>query len=131
MNRLSLFIRSFKHAVRGLTDVARAEQSFRIQIYVSLVVVSLSWLFSLSIWERILVILLCAAVMVLEVLNSIMERFADAVQPRLSPMVREVKDMMAGAVLLTSVTAGVVGGMIFYPHAVQIVCVIIKFCGGR
>lgn len=131
MNRLALFVRSLKHAIRGLRDVAHDEQSFRIQISVSIVVIGLSWLLPLDTWERILVILLCAAVMVLEVLNSIMERFADAVQPRLSPMVREVKDMMAGAVFLTSLTAGVVGVLIFYPHVLEMVYVILKLCGGR
>jgi diacylglycerol kinase len=54
--------------------------------------------------------------MVLEIVNSIMERFADAVQPRMSSMVREVKDMMAGAVFLTALTAAAIGIMIFYPH---------------
>lgn len=131
MSPLRLFVRSLRHALRGLLDVARAEQSFRIQIFISLLAVCFSLLLPLSTWERILVLLLCSAVMVLEVLNSIMERFADAVQPRLSSMVREVKDMMAGAVFLTALTAGVIGVMIFYPHFYDLVCAILESCGGR
>lgn len=131
MSPLRLFFRSLRHATRGILDVARAEQSFRFQISISIIVICISWLLPLETWERVLVLLLCSAVMVLEILNSIMERFADAVQPRLSPMVREVKDMMAGAVFLTALTAGAVGIMIFYPHFYTLVCAILDFCGGR
>ena len=131
MSPIRLFARSVRHAWRGLLDVARAEQSFRLQLAASGLVVVLAFTLPLVSWERILVILLCSAVLVLEIVNSIMERFADAVQPRLSSMVREIKDMMAGAVFLTSLTALVIGIMIFYPHFVDIVCAILQVCGGR
>jgi undecaprenol kinase len=131
MSPIRLFLRSVRHAVRGILDVARAEQSFRFQIFISIIVISFSWMLPLDTWERVLVLLLCSAVMVLEILNSIMERFADAVQPRLSSMVREIKDMMAGAVFLTALTAGVIGVVIFYPHFYELVCAIIETCGGR
>jgi diacylglycerol kinase len=131
MSPIRLFARSVRHAWRGLLDVARAEQSFRLQLVASGLVVILAFTLPLISWERILVILLCSAVLVLEIINSIMERFADAVQPRLSSMVREIKDMMAGAVFLTSLTALVIGIMIFYPHFVDLVCAILQACGGR
>lgn len=124
------FFRSLKHALRGLLEIARAEQSFRLQIFVAVIVVCLAWILPLNTWERILVLLLCSAVLVLEILNSIMERFADAVQPRLSSMVGEVKDMMAGAVLLAALTAGIIGVMIFYPHLVRLVYAILAANGG-
>ena len=131
MSPVRLFVRSVKHASRGLLDIARAEQSFRIQIFVSVIVICFSWLLPLDTWERVLVLLLCSAVMVLEILNSIMERFADAVQPRLSSMVKEIKDMMAGAVFLAALTAGVIGIMIFWPHFYALACAILESCGGR
>ena len=131
MSPLKRFFRSIRHALRGLFDVARAEQSFRLQILISILVIACSVILPLNTWERILVLLLCSAVMVLEILNSIMERFADAVQPRLSPMVREVKDMMAGAVFLTALTSGAVGLMIFYPHFHALVYAILESSGGR
>jgi undecaprenol kinase len=130
MSPLHLFFRSLRHAVRGLIDVARAEQSFRFQIFISLIVLCFALLLPLATWERVLVILLCGAVMVLEIVNSIMERFADAVQPRLSSMVREIKDMMAGAVFLAALTAAVIGVMIFYPHLSTLVYAILASYGG-
>jgi diacylglycerol kinase len=46
-------------------------------------------------------------------MNTIFERLSDALKPRLHPMVKEIKDMMAGAVLITAITAVTVAGIIF------------------
>lgn len=119
------FFRSLKRAWRGIGDVARSEQSFRIQLVVSALVLLLSAYLPLLMWERILLLLLIAAVLVLEIINSILERLADAVHPRLHPMIREVKDMMAGAVLLTSATAAIVGFVLLGPHVLAKACVIL------
>ncbi|MDP2631871.1 MAG: diacylglycerol kinase family protein [Candidatus Uhrbacteria bacterium] len=113
MISIKKFFKSFKYAFRGLKTVARQEQSFRIQLVGAVVIIGVMFLLPLSAWEHILLILMIAAVLVLEVINSIFERIADAMKPRLNPVVKEIKDMMAGAVLLTSVTAVIVAILIF------------------
>ncbi len=123
-----VFIRSLKNALRGLSEIFWTEQSFRIQVLATVIVAGLLVVLDLAAWQRILLGLLCSAVLILEILNSIIERVADAVQPRLSPMVRDVKDMMAGAVLLTAVTALVVGTAILYLPVWEKVCAIIYYC---
>ncbi|MBI1908531.1 diacylglycerol kinase [Candidatus Uhrbacteria bacterium] len=107
------FLRSLRYALRGLVTVARAEHSFRVQLLIGTAAIACAIVLPLATWERILVFLMTAAVLVLEVINSIVERIVDAVHPRLSPMVREVKDMMAGTVFLSSLAAVVVGVMVF------------------
>lgn len=102
--------------MQGLVSVAKQEMSFRVQLLGAVVVVLLVIFVPLDTWQRILLILMTAAVLVLEVINTIFERIADALKPRLSPVVREVKDMMAGAVLLTAITAFVVAVMIFWSY---------------
>ncbi len=42
--------------------------------------------------------------------------FADLIKPRVHDYVFLIKDKMAGAVLITSLCAGVVGAIIFLPH---------------
>lgn len=113
------FLRSLRHALRGLARTFHSEHNFRVQTIAAVVVICASFLFRIAIWEAVVVILLSAGVLVLEILNTIVERLADAVQPRLSHMVREVKDMMAGTVLLASLASCVVGVLIFYPHIAQ------------
>jgi diacylglycerol kinase len=75
-----------------------------------------SFLFPLFIWERILIILLVLLVLLIEILNTVFEYFSDLLKPRLNHYIGIIKDVMAGAVLLTSVVAVVIGAMIFYPH---------------
>lgn len=110
------FFRSLRHALDGLRFVASREQSFRLQILAAAVVLLAVIFLELANWQKILLILLVCAVLVLEVINSIFERIADALKPRLNPVVKEVKDMMAGAVLLTAITSVVVAIMIFWPY---------------
>lgn len=117
-----LFLRSFRNAWRGLCDIAQTEQSFRIQMVCGIGVGILASILPLDTWERILLFLLIMGVLVLEIVNSIFERLADAVHPRLHPTVREIKDMMAGAVLLAACTAAVVGGIILFPHIFAYFC---------
>lgn len=128
MISLRTFVKSVKHALRGLSDLFIAEQSFRIQVLASVLVLTLVVVLHLEMWERILLLLLVAAVLILEILNTIIERVADAVHPRVSPMVREVKDMMAGAVLLCSIVSAIVGGVILYTPFMELLCVILDIC---
>jgi diacylglycerol kinase len=55
-------------------------------------------------------------VLVLELLNTSIEHLVDLVKPRLNEYVKEVKDVMAGAVLLASVFAVIIGAVIFWGH---------------
>lgn len=108
------FFQSVKHAFRGLRLVTVREQNFRLELLAASVLVLIIIVLPLDTWERILLILMAAAVLVLEILNTIFERISDILKPRLHPIVKEIKDMMAAAVLLTSFTAVVVAVMIFW-----------------
>ncbi len=117
MISIKQFGKSLNHAVAGLVRIAEEEQSFRLQMIAASAVVGLMLAMdSLQIWERVALIFMVLAVLVLEIVNSIFERLIDAVSPRVSPIVRDIKDMMAGAVLLTSIAAVTVGVLIFWPR---------------
>ncbi|MDD4994940.1 MAG: diacylglycerol kinase [Patescibacteria group bacterium] len=108
--------KSFIFAGQGISQVFQEEQSFRIQLAAALVALVLMMIFPLGLIERLIIIMLCIAVLVLEIINSIFERIVDIYKPRLNPYVRDIKDMMAAAVLIASVGALVIGIMIFFPH---------------
>ena len=116
MISLKRFQKSLRYATRGLRSVAASEQSFRLQLFIAFIVIVLLAVLPLATWERILMILMVSAVLVLEVINSIFERISDLMKPRMSPVVKEIKDMMAGAVLITAVTSIIVALMIFWSY---------------
>ncbi|MEA3272187.1 MAG: diacylglycerol kinase [Patescibacteria group bacterium] len=113
MFKIKRIVRSFKNAFRGLITVFKEEQSFRVQVVAAIVIFCLAAYFSVKMWEAIILVLVVSFVLVLEVLNSILERLVDALKPRIHPYVKAIKDMMAATVLLASITALVIGFLIF------------------
>ncbi len=118
---LRRLLNSFVDAGRGLKHVFKTEQNFRIQIFFGLLVFAGAMRFQLRNWELILLIILVLLVLLVEIFNTAFEKFSDLLKPRLHHYVGVVKDIMAGAVLITSLAALLIGVMIFYPHLVNIV----------
>ena len=114
------FAQSLGHAWRGLVLAFRTERSFRLQIAAGLIVVILIIILPFRDWERVLFLLATAAVLVLELLNSMVERLVDLVKPRLHQYVRDIKDLMAAAVLIASLFSLVIGVLVLWPYIAQL-----------
>ena len=116
MNWFREVARSFGHAWRGLRLAFSSERSFRIQLAVALLVLLLIVLVPFRAWERLLLLVVTGAVLVLELLNSTVERLTDLFKPRLNAFVRDIKDLMAAAVLMASIFAAIIGLIIIWPY---------------
>lgn len=112
--------KSFLYAFHGLKIAFKQEQNFRIQIIGGILVIAAALFFPLRGWELVTVIALVMAVLVMELLNTVVEHFTDLLKPRMHHYVSVVKDIMAAAVLLTALGAVIIGGIIFYPHLVNL-----------
>ncbi len=113
------FARSLKFAWNGIATLAREEQSFRLQLAAAAVLAVLVYLFDLSRGEKALVVVVAAFTLVLELLNGAVERLVDLFKPRIHAYAEQIKDMMAGAVLVSSVGALLVGILVFWPHVAE------------
>ncbi len=116
MKWLRELAKSFGHAWRGLRLAFATERSFRLQIAAALVVILLLVLMPFRSWERLLLLVATAAVLVLELLNSMVERLTDLFKPRLNEYVRDIKDLMAASVLLASLFAAAIGLIVIWPY---------------
>lgn len=114
------FLGSFVYAFRGIAYVYRHESNFRVQCFTGLVILIASFIFDMRGYERIILAMMIAFVLVLELLNTTIEMFLDLLKPRLSPQVESVKDIMAGAVLLASLGSLFVGVVIFIPYVIEL-----------
>lgn len=110
------FKKSLSHAFAGLGYAFREERNFQIEFVIGVIVVMLSLLFPLSSVERSVMFLLIGTVLTLELFNTAFERLLDMLKPRIHPYVKVVKDMVAGAVLIGSLTSLIIGLIIFLPH---------------
>lgn len=113
---LRRFARSLKFAWNGIKTLAREEQSFRIQLAAAAVLAVLVYAFDLTRSEKALVVVVAAFTLVLELLNGAVERLVDVFKPRIHAYAEQIKDMMAGAVLVSSIGALLVGVLVFWPH---------------
>lgn len=116
MFRAKQLIKSFSHAWRGLLILSRTEQSFRLQVLLGLAALFLACFLSITTFEFIVILLLIVSVLVLEMINSIFERLVDSFKPRIHPIVGEIKDIMAAAVLVASIFSAAIGLVIFLPR---------------
>lgn len=111
------FIRSFSYALKGILFAIKNERNFQIEIVAGIIAVLLALFLPLSGMEQGLIFLSVALVLALELANTALERVMDILKPRIHPYARVIKDMMAGAVLLTSLAAIAIAVAIFLPYA--------------
>ncbi|MDO8581486.1 MAG: diacylglycerol kinase family protein [bacterium] len=109
-------LQSFRYALRGLIMVWREEQNFRVQSFSAVAAFALAWYFHITRTEWFFLVLVSLIVLVLELLNTIFERFTDFFSPRLQHIAATIKDVMAAAVLMASLGAFVIGVLIFWPY---------------
>ncbi len=114
-NRTSL-LTSIRHAWHGIVLVFKTERSFRIQSIAAVGVFVLIFALPLEAWERAVLLLVAMLVLLLELLNSSVERIVDLVKPRLHEYAGDVKDVMAGAVLLSAIFACIIALVVLAPH---------------
>lgn len=112
--------RSFYNAARGIVLVFKTEQSFRLQTLAGIGALACAWALRFSRDEWFALIIAIGAVLALELVNSVFERVIDAFKPRLHPAVRDMKDIMAGVVLVASLGALAVGLILFVPRLVPL-----------
>lgn len=116
MERIEQFKKSMQYAFRGLGYVIRHEKNFQNELVAAILVVIAMFYFNLAKWETILLFLVIMVTLIMELLNTVMERVVDMLKPSVHPYAKLIKDLMAAAVLVTSILAVVVGIIIFYPH---------------
>ena len=75
--------------------------------------------FCIERWELAALVLTILLVLALEIINTIFERVIDVCVPRSHPYAKQIKDMMAGAVLLACLGSVAEGVIIFLPHLLK------------
>ena len=98
----------------------RCQHNAWLHLGVTVLVIAGAFFFSLSAGEWCWIILAIATVWTAEALNTAFEFLADAASPDFHPLVRDAKDVAAGAVLITAVGAAIIGAIIFWPHIVAL-----------
>jgi diacylglycerol kinase (ATP) len=95
-------IRSFHYAIRGILRMVRCQHNAWIHAVVTVAVLVVGLCFRLSGSEWCWIISAISIVWTAEALNTAFEFLADVASPKFNPLVRDAKDVAAGAVLITA-----------------------------
>ncbi len=112
-------ITSFKHAIRGIGIAVARENNVRLQLAAVFLVIVVGLYFGISSSEWLAICLVSGLVIALELINTTLEKLLDLIKPRLMAQAAVIKDIAAGAVLVSSLTALIVASFIFIPHIIE------------
>lgn len=110
---------SFYYALKGLREAAATQWNFRFHCVATFVVIAAGIWLELNAVEWSILLVCCALVMVTELLNTAVEYIIDKISPEWNEVAGKIKDLSAGAVLLSAVFAALAGLIILAPKVIQ------------
>lgn len=106
-------VKSFGYAWNGLLVALKEQLNLRIHFAATALVVAGGIYFQITAIEWSLALITIGLVVSLELVNTAIENLVDLVSPERNPLAGKVKDIVAASVLISSITAVVVGLIIF------------------
>ena len=108
-------LKSFSFAWSGIRELLIREHNARLHLVTTVAVIVAGIVFGVSTTEAAVLAIVTGLVWITEMLNTCVEKIMDFVHPEEHPSIKFIKDLAAGAVLAASLTAVVVGLLIFIP----------------
>ena len=110
-------VSSLEFAVTGILTAFKEERNMRKHAVTALVVILTGFVFQVSRIEWLFLLMSIFLVVAFEIINSAIENVVDlASHYHFSMLAKKAKDMAAGAVLVVSLLAAVIGALIFLPR---------------
>jgi undecaprenol kinase len=110
------FFQSLTTAFIGIRSLLQESRNARIQGIVFIATCLLGFLLKINATEWLWVLACSSVVLALEAVNTSMEQLADLYTTEYHPKIKFVKDIAAGSVLIASISALIIGLVIFIPH---------------
>jgi diacylglycerol kinase (ATP) len=107
---------SFTHAWRGLGVFIKSTHNAWVHLAALALAILLGFYFDITEAEWLSIVLASGFVLAAEAFNTALEIDIDLTSPTYHPYARDTKDVAAGAVLISALTALVVGLIIFLPY---------------
>ncbi|MCA1927582.1 MAG: diacylglycerol kinase [Calditerrivibrio sp.] len=106
--------RSLGYAIEGVLYAAKTERNIKIHISLSIAVLFIALFFNLKFLEYIILTITISLVIAAELFNTAIEYLVDALIKEKSDLAKRVKDVSAGAVLVTAFGAIFVGYFVLF-----------------
>lgn len=114
--RKGKLIKSFQYAFQGIWFCVKSERNMKIHVGAAVIVILGGAYVHVTKMEWLILLTMIGGVMSLEMVNTALEKAIDLATEKRHPLAKVGKDAAAGAVLLFSCVAIVIGLIIFIPY---------------
>jgi diacylglycerol kinase (ATP) len=108
MGHLGHFVQAARNSWNGLLAIARNEKAFQQELVALLLGIPLAFIIATDTWRRVALIGVLVFLLIVELLNTGLEKLADVITRDHHPGIGWVKDMGSAAVGLSLLLAGLV-----------------------
>jgi diacylglycerol kinase (ATP) len=117
--RTPRILQSLNWAFEGVIHVLRSEPNMRIHFAVATAVLVLAFSYGVTKLELMALLIAISFVLIAEMVNTAIEGTIDLAATSFDPLAKIAKDIAAGAVLIASVNAVVIGYLVFADRLAQ------------
>jgi len=96
--------------------MCKSERNFQIEVAALFVNIFLIFYLRLSAFDTVLVLAASLAVLAAETFNTAIEKLCDFIQPEFDKKIGFIKDISAGAVMMTVILSAVVGVFVYWKY---------------
>jgi len=113
LGRSPSVLQSFNFAFEGIIHVLRTQRNMRIHFLIATAVLIAALVVGVGRLELVVLLMAISFVLIAEMINSALEAGIDVATTSFDPLAKLAKDIAAGAVLIATVNAVVVGYLVF------------------
>ena len=107
------FIRSFGYAIEGFVTAVKTERNIKVMLAAGVLTVIMGLVAKLQLISWALIAICIGLVIFAELCNTAMEAIVDLATQELHPLAKRAKDIAAASVYVLSITAAIVGILVF------------------
>lgn len=109
------FWEALKHSLSGMKYLLQTEKNLKIQLIIAMLVMIISFLLKLTAIQWLILCLTIGNVLFAEIINTAIEIVLDLYSEKYNEKIKIAKDIASSAVLLTSIIAVIIAGILYIP----------------
>lgn len=124
--RVRRLIESFNNAISGVLHSLKTQRNMKIHFAVAIAVLIASLFMDFSRLELLLLFFTISLVLITEMINTSIEATIDLITDKYSPLAKIVKNVAAGAVLISALNALIVAYLLFFDRLNPLTYLVLK-----
>lgn len=114
------WLKASSNAIEGILYASRTERHLKFHLFSAFCILLFCFVVGLDKIEFIIIVVITLLVIITEMINSAIEKVVDLYSREYNTLSKIVKDIAAGAVLITAAGAIIIGYLVLYPYIKKI-----------